>query len=197
MVKTIVCSDPEGAQIYDIWKTDTDSNIIILGDIMDSTHQSLDDACYKNYKKYNIRNLLFIREMELFNKCTVLLGNRDLMKLKLTLLYFDKQEITDINSYDTLINYVNDNYNKSKQLNDPHYLLNLNESAATNFLTKFVDIDKKRYTWYELFRLFFDTVGALPLLDSIYSEILDICPTDFTNKIKIMEETKQKTISHV
>uniref|UniRef100_A0A6C0H9L9 Uncharacterized protein n=1 Tax=viral metagenome TaxID=1070528 RepID=A0A6C0H9L9_9ZZZZ len=192
-LNTLVCSDPEGAYIHDIWKDNDDADIIVLGDIMDSTFTGLDKDCYNNYKKYNIRNLLFIRIMEDREKCTVLLGNRDLMKLKLVLL--NNPDILSINSYEKLFEYAKENCNTPTPLNHPEYLLNLNVNTANDFLknNSLLKLDNKEFKWSEIFNLLFGTVGAFTLLDSIYLELLDICPNDF--KTSINEHLKSITES--
>jgi len=176
----MVCSDPEGGNIKDTYddNDNKDSEIIVLGDIMDSTVQGLSPTCYDKYKIYNIRNLLFIREKQRTNQCKVFLGNRDLMKLKITLLSFDYQGIFRIDSYETLFEYINTNYKKQKNITNPQYLLNLNSSHNDKLLMELAE--KSSFTWFEVFKLLFGSVGAIKLLETIYLEILQIFPSNVT-----------------
>ena len=79
-----VISDPEGANIRDmIPKFVTLTNKIkITGDIMDSTYISPEykkSLEFKNFKSFNIRNLMYVVNNE---NVSVIFGNRDLTKLK-------------------------------------------------------------------------------------------------------------------
>ena len=196
MKYTMICSDPEGGNIKDTHDVHTCSNIMVLGDIMDSTNVTLSNDCYNKYKIYNIRNLLFIREKQRKNQCTVFLGNRDLMKLKITLLRFDYLVILLIDSYKSLIDYINNNYKEQKQITNSRYLLNLNSFTNKPALLEMVNKPDKMFTWFEVFQLLFGSVGAIQLLETIYLEILQIFPSDFTTYIQTYIEINKDTTGH-
>lgn len=82
-------SDPEGFSIFDSSNTQItdssnetkypDTKILVLGDLLDSTGTLKNDESKKD-KAYNIRNLMLVVKNQ--EKIKVLLGNRDLNKIK-------------------------------------------------------------------------------------------------------------------
>lgn len=133
-------SDPEGFHIEQLAnikdkQLETDEQLIILGDLIDSTCigdiNEIGDAS-TNKKAFNLRNLQWINNKENGNKIeTVLVGNRDLNKLKcIPLLNFKNkvknEDNIDIDWWDNGDDYLaiaEKLINKLKELNGTEWFI--------------------------------------------------------------------------
>ena len=144
-----VFSDLEGSSIETMFKAinssveDTTSQIIITGDILDSTNVNLDISMLINHKSFNLRNIHYCILSDINNRIKLLLGNRDLNKLKLhKLLEIDTNDNLGISD----ISGIPDT--DTPDISDEELINNFNNGEITitkEFFLKF--FSKKQIKW--------------------------------------------------
>jgi hypothetical protein len=171
-----------------------DKSLVILQAIINKEHSSI------KYKLNNLDNLLYIRNKRKHN-LAVILGNRDLMKLKAFIMFKlqETQEFKDDVSSDEIYNYKTiiqeyntptgiilpmtyDKFKKfKKSIKDEKFSFNIS-SCITNFLTYMKQLQElyvgsgkfldTKHTFTDMFQFIFDIVGGGNLLYALIGEIL-------------------------